>query len=491
MADVVIFSEGQRRSLGPYRIASEIRKAGWSCQVISFIKFFTVEEIEKVCEKFIDSNTKMVGLSTTFWYPDILTYSTLMEGIKKFNPNVKIVLGGPNAKRVSSLTMHKIDAILSGQGESNVLAYMRHIVDGKPFIEPTMIWRENIPLYESKIISTDWDFNNSQTIYTKEDCVDFGEPLVLEVARGCIFNCKFCAYPLNGKKKLDYIKYTDALYDELMRNYNDHGVHSYILSDDTFNDSPQKLHILRDVFKSLPFKLTFSSFARLDLLNAHREEIEMLPDMGMIGANFGVETFHDQAAKLIGKGIVGKIAKDFLHELKTVHWKGNIKIAIGLIAGIPYETHESYDETIKWILDSNNLIESVQPHTLSVVDPTKDIFPYKSEFQLNSMKYGFYWPSGTNSDGHWKNHIGPIKSWHEANEVYKKMKHAAVTAKRTAQGGFGLHVAAQVAKYAAEPKTVDELVKMNRFEFIDWALKYGQSSYISYINAYKKRIFDL
>lgn len=491
MAEVVIFADGARRALGPYRIASEIRRAGFSCQVISFIRYFNNDEIEKICEKFIDTDTKIVGLSTTFWYSEILSYSHLMDTIKKVNPNVKIILGGPNAKRVSSLTMHKIDAILSGQGESNILKYLRHLTSGESFIEPTYIWRENIPLYESQKIAHDWDFNSSQTIYTKEDCIDPGEPLVLEVARGCIFNCKFCSYPLNGKKKLDYIKYSDTLYEELMRNYNDHGVHTYVFSDDTFNDSVQKLEILGDIFKSLPFKFTFSSFARLDLLNAHREEIDMLLDMGMVGANFGVETFHDKAAKLIGKGMVGKIAKDFLHELKTVHWKDKIKIAIGLIQGIPYETYESHEETIKWILDPENLVESVQPHALSVVNPTKDLFPYKSEFQLNAMKYGFYWPDSSALDGSWKNTIGPVKSYQEAYKLYKKVSRAVAASGRTTQGGFGMHVGAQISRHCDVPLGIEDFIKMDRFQFRNWAMENAQVAFYRYFENYKKSLFEL
>lgn len=490
MADVVIFADGPRRGLGAYRIASEVRKAGYSCQVISFLRYFTLAEIEKLCEKFIDSNTKLVGLSTTFWYDEIISYSHLQDTIRKVNPKVKVVLGGPNARRLSALTMHKIDAILSGQGESNVLRYLKHIDTGAPFMEPTEIWRQNVPLYEATKIAEDWTFNDSETIYTPEDCIDEGEPLVLEVARGCIFQCSFCAYPLNGKKKLDYIRYADTLYDELVRNYNAHGTHSYIISDDTFNDSVDKLQVIKDVFTSLPFKLTFSSYARLDLLNAHRQEIDMLKEMGMIGVNFGVETFHDKAAKLIGKGMVGKIAKDFLHELKTVHWKNDVKIAIGLIQGFPYETYESHEETRQWILNPENLIESVQPHALSVINPAKDLFPYKSEFQINAGKYGFYWPP-SDRDGAWKNYIGPVKTYDDAYKLYESAKLAADQSKRNAFGGFGISTALQFAKHCDTPLTIEDLVKQDRFEHTDWIEKNSFTSYRRFLSIYKERIFNL
>ena len=39
---------GYARSLGPYRLATEIRKAGYTCQVIDFFTEFSQEEMKKL-----------------------------------------------------------------------------------------------------------------------------------------------------------------------------------------------------------------------------------------------------------------------------------------------------------------------------------------------------------------------------------------------------------------------------------------------------------
>jgi radical SAM superfamily enzyme YgiQ (UPF0313 family) len=380
-----------------------------------------------------------------------------------------------------------VDAILSGQGDKIVVKYLEHITAGKTFEQPSEIWRDNIPVYEAPKTDPDWDFAKSQTIYTPEDQILPGETLVIEVGRGCIFQCGFCSYPLNGKKKLDYIKYTDVLHEELMRNYNDHGITNYVLSDDTFNDSLDKMHILKEVFTNLPFRFTFSSYARLDLLNAHREEIEMFEEMGMVGVNFGVETFHEKASRTIGKGMVGKIAKDFLHELKTVHWKNRIKVGMGLIQGLPYETLESHEETRRWILDENNHVEQVKNHALSVVNPARDMFPYKSEFQLNATKYGFYWPNSM-QHGYWKNLNGPVTDYNQAVELTKRANQACKETYREQQGGFGISLELGVAKYASVPKTHDELIAMDRFENNKWLENEGGNMMSAYVGKYKARL---
>jgi hypothetical protein len=496
MTQVIIFADTRGlRSLGPYRIASEIRQAGFSCQIISFINFFNHEELEKICNKFITSETLLVGFGTTFWYEDLSPYKFIIDTICKINPNIKMISGGPNAERFSVKINRKLDAIFLGQADYIIIKYLQHIVNGNTLPAPTRI-REKwvispVPVYELLDITKEWDFNHSQTMYVSEDCISPGEPLVLEVARGCIFKCKFCSFPLTGKKKLDHIKYAETLYEELIRNYQNHGTHHYILSDDTFNDSLEKLKILKEVFLSLPFKLTFSCYARLDLLNAHKEEIELFEEMGMTGVNFGVESFHDKAAKFIGKGISGETAKNLLYDLKHKYWKNRIKVAIGLIQGIPYETYDSYEKTLNWVLDESNLIETILPAPLIIIDPKASLLPYDSEFTINANKYGFYWLDNE-SEG-WKNMTGPVKSYKEAIKLSNQINDACVKTKRTdlSGGGFALSRFYMFSTYSDDPKNFNELVSMDRIACHNYMEKNELQNHRNFMKWYKFQLFNL
>ena len=68
-----------------------------------------------------------------------------------------------------------------------------------------------------------------------------GEGVPVEFARGCIFKCKFCSYPMNGKQNLDFVKDPELLYQELSDNYKNFGIKHYMIVDDTFNDHKEKL----------------------------------------------------------------------------------------------------------------------------------------------------------------------------------------------------------------------------------------------------------
>ncbi len=492
MTDVVIFSDTSlqdsdyhatgdiifelpTKSAGPYRIASEARKHGYTCQVVNLCFYFSEDEIERLCEKFITKDTLVVGLSTTFWFhaPDnrdrrVGIIKRILNYTKRFS-NAKLVIGGTMSGTYSEKV--KADKSFDGFSEDSFVEYL------KTLKAPT-------------IQAEGFDFNKSMITYTPNDCVDFGESKVMEVARGCIFKCSFCAYPLNGKKKLDYIKYSDVLEAELLHNYENYGITTYTLSDDTFNDSTEKLISLHKVFTSLPFKIKFVTYLRLDLLNAHREQIDILKEMGLAGAFFGVETFNHNAGKYIGKGLQPDKSKALLYDLKATHWKDDVNITIGLISGLPFETQQTHRETVDWIKNPAECnIDRVRSGPLSVLNPLLNKYTYNSEFQDNALKYGFYWPNPQSHD--WKNLSHEIKTYAMARDMSNEIYAAAKDSKKHMKGNFGLPLYANLAKYDTNPKSFLDLLHMDSATFITWAETNRKAMSQKYIENYKKTILSI
>lgn len=500
MAHVVIFSDTSRhgneqkfgdninslpiKGAGPYRIATEVRKKGFTCQVISLCFFFSLEEISIICKKFINEETLIVGFSTTFWrfnwnsgeykekiLDQILTYTRNLK-------TPKIVLGGT----LSAYLRDKItvDASFNGYSENEFIQYLESVANKVTYSEP------------DKVLPTQdyFDFNKSQIIYEPNDCIDYGESMVIEIARGCIFKCNFCAYPLNGKKKFDYIKYNEVLREEFIRNYEQYGIKTYTLSDDTFNDSTFKLEQMYAITRNLPFKISFICYARIDLLYAHREQIELLKEIGLKGVFFGIETFNTQAGKALGKGLDPEKQKELLYDLKSKYWKNDINIEIGLITGLPFETESSHQSTIDWVLNEKEcIVDRVDPNPLWVPNPLLDKSSYKSKFQLEALKYGFFWPDKNSHN--WKNLNFEIKSYERANQMAKEIYLAAKSRYLVFKTNFGLPIVSNVAKYSLEPKSFDDLVSMDNVSFVKWYSKNREHMINSYINNYKKQIILL
>ena len=92
------------KGFGGFKIAHEIRKAGYTCQVIAHSFYATEEDFQKIFFKFVGENTRAVCFSTVFYRrtnPRVVTVYILMlvdrkikQWIQERNPNTKIILGG-------------------------------------------------------------------------------------------------------------------------------------------------------------------------------------------------------------------------------------------------------------------------------------------------------------------------------------------------------------------------------------------------------------
>lgn len=471
------------RNAGTHRIATEVRNKNLTCQIVSMFFYFDTDEVRNLCEKFITDDTVIVAFSTTFWNNDknfregpIYLINQVIGYARKFD-KMKLVFGGYNSEKFCEY--FKGDNFFTGYGDQSFPDYIDFCLGSKHI--------NDVNFYYSKEKDT-FAFANSQIVYDKDDCINFGESVTLEVSRGCIFKCEFCAFPLNGKKKNDYIKELDNLRNELITNYENYGITNYYLSDDTFNDSNYKVEAVHRVFTSLPFKINFSTYLRLDLLNAHRDQIDLLKEMGLVGAFFGVESFNHKSLQSVGKGIKPEKIKELLCDLKKTHWKEDVAISVGLITGLPYETLQSHRETLDWVLDENNLVDRVKCSALRINNPLIDTSPFVSEFSKNASKYGYYWTDKTHN---WKNHANVIKDVNMAVEMSKEINQASKDTNRLMKGSFHLLSVSNFLNYSSSYKTLDEIRKLHRKKYTEWARKDLKNMIIGYVDDYKKSILNL
>lgn len=281
--NVLIFTgtfDGLIRPAGAYRIATELRKHGYTVQVVDMFLHFTDEpdRINAIVKKFVGPNTLWVGFSSTFFlnrrraiatgkalkktaieidesklqfntFGIPMTYDEtvkLCRTIKIRNKNCKIVYGGAKAHaRGAGIA----DVYIEGYADTSVIEFTKWCEGKNPFFRYTAhpfevgVTVQHITV-DHDLKASSFDFNNSQIVWDESDCIRPGEALPIEISRGCIFNCSFCSYPLNGKKKLDFIKKPEVLIEEFTRNYEKFGTTQYIYSDDTHNDSVEKLEML-------------------------------------------------------------------------------------------------------------------------------------------------------------------------------------------------------------------------------------------------------
>ena len=371
------------RTLGAYKVAHECRLRGYSVQVVDYQSFYDLETLKRIAEKYVGENTLAIGISVSFYmrYPWMLNMVTKempvlpLEGIqdeddifedpfkiysgflahgreiddafvkhvRSINPNVKFVKGGTRARE--DVTMRNVDYVNVGWGDVTMPDMLDDIKNNTA---------DSMPIHTTHPYKIDLlskiEMQHSTMRYAKSDILFPGEVIALETARGCIFKCSFCSLELVGKEKGTYFKSNESIASEFIHNYEKHGVTDYWFVEDTFNDDPDKIINLHKIITSLPFKITFSCYLRLDLLYVHRNkdvpQHQLLLEMGLKRVEFGIETTNPESAKDVGKGLSPLIQLDFLRDLKSNHGWDNVLVGSGFILGLPSDTVESIQEML-------------------------------------------------------------------------------------------------------------------------------------------------
>tara|TARA_B110000459_G_scaffold181953_1_gene209735 strand:- start:462 stop:1664 length:1203 start_codon:yes stop_codon:yes gene_type:complete len=286
-----------------------------------------------------------------------------------------------------------MDYVNLGFGDVTFPQILQHLKDGgKADHLPTN--KHNIMVTsdgESKL-----DIKHSTQVWQPEDLVQRGEILPLEVARGCIFKCSFCSFPLNGKGKGEAVRDFSYIREELIDNYEKYGIEDYWLTDDTFNDDHQKMIDWHAMVKTLPFKLKWSSYIRLDLVYMNRKhnppQAQLIAESGCRLTNLGIETTDPECAKDIGKGLNPDIQFAYLRELADGYWKG-MTFMSGMIAGLPSDTRKTLNKMSKFLLSKENPLHTINMNPLYIRKTDDDSHYFTelsiSEFSANWKEHGY------------------------------------------------------------------------------------------------------
>lgn len=418
LSDVVDFNNnGMSRYMAPYTLASSLEDVGLDVAVIDY--FTKKKDFFDYLENFLDSETLAVGLSSTFLNPfrgkndkpnlieasrnlyvegvlfcqDSTSmsewFAELRKRIQKKSPRARIFLGG--TKTVRAL-YHKpadgpdpyteIDYFCVGAGD---VSFPNAVVALREGREP------EVKIHSGKKVLTDVS-GKVQTQVCPEArmrsryAVQWGETLPIEISRGCIFNCKFCHY----EKKESIRKDPAILKTELIRNYEKFGTTVYNFTDDCFNDHRQKVETYCEMFLSLPFRLEWISYARVDVAVKFPETARLMVESGARGLFWGLESFNEEVARRAGKGTPVEQVKAFLLDFHK-RYSDRCLSAGSFIVGLPGEDAASIRKTIAWLCE-HDVLDIVYVGGLNLAPYSANLDKVAvdyADYSRDPEKYGF------------------------------------------------------------------------------------------------------
>jgi len=518
MYDAIFFTDetdniASMPPIGAYKCAHMLRKNGYRCLVVNHFSSFNEEELKKLADLAISEQTKLIGFSTTFFkntdvgkeegkptlrYTELPVNRVFPQGkeledkiisyFKKRNQNLKISVGG--AKTHPNMNNKNIDYAVIGYSEISIVNLMNHVSRGDKL--PNAIKNLWGCVIVDDRMAKDYDFVNSDFEWLPEDVVNH-RSLPLEVARGCIFQCKFCSYPMNGKQNLDFVRSEKHLAYELQKNYEEHGIKTYLLVDDTFNDHEAKLNRLQGIIKKLPFQPEFWGYHRLDLLATRPHTIDVLYDIGVRSMFFGIETLNPVSAKIIGKGYNINKQIETLEYLRKKYDK-DLSLHGSFIAGLPEDTEESNLKTFENIMNQNVPLHSWIFNPLRIY--RQDLTTYSSDIVKNPAAYGYYEDTENNIVPHVQYAIksfDKIMNWKNQHTSYERMSKLSNFIMKESFVSDKLHITGQFAIAVASmnhPKYSFNTVRNTLFRDFNF-YDIEENVRKQFVNEYKQKLFSI
>lgn len=428
--DVILFTDGSVRTwhmrpFGTQRVATELRKHGYSVKVVDFFHYWLDDtaNLAQLMDQLIGDNTLFVGFSGTYftkfntvaamssiktfrdyyksqilstWPVEDLPIHSFLESIRTKFPHIKLVYGGERYDYKNAYLEQTMDYIVQGFADTTVIEIANHLSKNAALKFFPSGGRAKIINHDKD--ATYFDFKNSVTQYLPDDNIVFGDALAIETSRGCMFQCDFCGYPILGRKKGDanFHKTVETLADELRYNYESNGTRKYIFTDNIFNESATKLEDMlraRDLSK---VDLSFCAFIRTELLIKQPEQLQLLKELGLASAILSIESLHRPSSRTVGKGLKPEMVKEITYKMKDL-WNNKLNISGSFIVGLPEDNPDTLETWMPWLKDKNCPIDGLFINRLELHSYGNTLLSQSPE------KYGYTDISFKRGYSYWKN----------------------------------------------------------------------------------------
>jgi len=284
-----------------------------------------IERVSELKKNIEGSKTILVG-TTTSQFPDKILTNAGIDAVARFEYDftvrdfAKSIENSSSFDKIPGLSYKEDGKIIHNEKRQYISS---EELDTIPFV--SKVYKDHLNIKDYFLGHT---LNPMVQIFT---------------GRGCPNQCTFCSWPetLMGRKhrvrsvenvvnELEYIK------KELPE------VKEVFLEDDTFTINKKRIKEVCDEIKYRGIDITWSCNARANL---DYESMKLMKDAGCRLLDVGYESGSDTILKNIKKGITTEDSRRFTKDAK----KAGLMILADVIIGIPGETKETAEETIRFI----------------------------------------------------------------------------------------------------------------------------------------------
>lgn len=412
-------------------LATILLDAGFSADILRFAQFDSWKKdyplfIQEITAHIVKTAPKCIS-----FYTLCSTYHIVLRiacEVRKQRPDIKIILGGPQATVLAYPTMEAmpfVDYICTDEGENTIVpfldALLRRNGDGLDKV-PGLLYRDNgtIVKNDQPVPLTDLDsvpYWNDCLLLPEEGVSepDISSPYYLmsiDTGRGCPYNCTYCSTSYFWHRR--YRMKTPQRIIQDIRYYNSKfGIRSFDIAHDAFTVDQKLVSTICDSIINEKLDIIWHCTTRIDCIS--KELILKMKQAGMYRISFGIETGSARMQKLIKKNLDLSKIKPMVQFLL----ENNLKVCLFFMYGFPDETPEDLTETLKLAFDVLDMgVQKIKMH-FCLFDPCtevtvknydalvlnpdrtrvfKGVFGWNEEmemFQQNKLLFSFYYDLDT------------------------------------------------------------------------------------------------
>lgn len=344
-------------------------------------------------------NPKIVGLSSLSYF-SWMSVTSICSRIKKINPNIKILLGGPSISqktiKTSSFILRLkhsrlINDYITGDAEISIIEYLKGNL--------------NFPGINNH--NYDNSFNRNEIPTPDYSDIDFSlyKNLRLSISgsRGCVRSCAFCNVPSIWPKFINKSgKKVATEIIELYEKYFSPEPHNFLFVDSLMNGNMKEFNSMIQILSEYKNKTGAQFFYGGQYI--FRENVKLndkfFDNLYQSGCHFvtvGVETGSERLRYEIGKPFTNKSIETHLQEFRRV----GIKMTALMLVGFPTETDNDFKYSLD-ILDLfysyKDVVTEIAVDTPMVVIPGTPVYNEWEKFGIHfdTRNSQYEWVSDSN-----------------------------------------------------------------------------------------------
>ena len=361
-----------RYTLGSAYIIAYLRNNGYKAHQFISKKSLNVKECTREILKF---KPKIIGF--TVLNTNYMQCVLLSRGLKKINPKIITIFGGPTPTVQSEDILEcesSVDICVRGEGEEVAFKLLNGLKANDFNLEKTnleKIWGITFKRKNTVITNPDSDIlssNKSDKFYIDKypspylsNVISSAQafPLGIITARGCNQNCVYCNCAVLSKKNI-YFHSTKRVIEELsFINKNRSSKIPIPVNDDGFTIIPSRAKEICEKIIEYPLDIPLACITRADKID--KELLDLMKQAGFTSIGFSLESAVPKVLRSIGKvnppdkrdNEIYEREKFYIQNLKdmTIYAKkiGMHPVFVSIMVGLPGETYHDALETIKLV----------------------------------------------------------------------------------------------------------------------------------------------